>query len=146
MDWSKPGVFTNNSKEPRISELVTNMIQLKDGELNDYRAIGPSYTMAMYWVEIRKKAGGTVRIPKFATNWNPLKGEFEGKCPYAEILGLRPTIVLLQNYIDRKAQRLAPKKQPEPLKSEKRRKVIITDDVESEETMWRTKAIRGRLL
>lgn len=128
VSWTESGQFNNKSNEPRLSDMA-EVVEFKKNKPRTLRLIGPARRMAIHWIEINKKAGGTTRIPRLCLAYDGDKGEFNGKCPYCEELGNRPRIQVITNVIDRDDQENPPKKQPKPTGKEKKQVEHFGEDM-----------------
>lgn len=126
--WLQPGNrFNSNSKAPRLDALLP-IKKLKSGVFYKFRFVGPYYSFAEHWIPIRTKEGRIVKIRKLCLAYDHKTGEFTRKCPYCDLAADTPRVHILQNAIDRKAQRNEPKNKPKPLKSESKLQTLSWDD------------------
>lgn len=120
VSWNNSkGFGGNNSKTPMLSEQI-HMPKLPENETVVYRFIGPLHAVAEMWFEVFTKTGKTARIRKLATNYNSETGDFEGECPYQELLGLKPRPLVYTNAINRDTQDNEPKKRGKMTEAEKK--------------------------
>ena len=59
---------------------------MSDGRDRQVRILPGMFAAAQYWIEISKKDGGKISIPKFSRNFDPITATFDSTkpCPYQE--------------------------------------------------------------
>lgn len=97
-------------------------------EYSAIRFIGPITSVGTHWINIEKKDGKVIPIPKVCLNYNPDTEDFdENNCPYCEE-GARFGTRYYANGIVRELQEAEPRKKYPPIASEKKKTNIGTDD------------------
>ena len=107
-------------KAPRVEDLV-DMFD-STGKWQRIRILPGTFALATYWIDVRKKDGDAVPVPKTARNFDVATGQFtDARCPYAEGAAKRqftqrgeiverPQIHYYVNVIDRAEQDHQPRK------------------------------------
>lgn len=115
--WSNIKVSSGGEDKKKLSDML-DLLQLKDRVWKKLRFIGKPIAYAEAWIDIRKKDGTKIKIPKFSRDLNPETGEWEDNgCPY-RANGIKFRVIYLSNVIDRSAQEDEPKKKKSPTKQE----------------------------
>lgn len=125
MDWQTDSVGGNSQRTPRLSDLCET-VDFRDGKPHTLRPVGPALRIARHWITTKSKEGKKNKpFPKICLGYNSKSGEFDGECPYCEA-GIRASIEVHQNVIDRDAQEDGPpKKAGEPTKAERKEREFL---------------------
>jgi hypothetical protein len=116
--------FTWGSSKPKTKgekKYLKDLVDLADltADYKLFRPIGPVWSFAEHWFDIKKDDGMKISIPKTCLNYNPLTQDFEENgCPYCQINQARQ--VYLNNVIDREEQENEPRKAAKPTEEERK--------------------------
>ena len=77
---NESSIHAAQNDQVRISDLI-DFIDLSDGRDRQVRIFPGMFATATYWIDVKKKDGDIVQVPKLARNFDSIKGTFDSRKP-----------------------------------------------------------------